>query len=395
MWASVAVLLVSRNVTIREAWGAIDWNIVLLYFGMLLVSEVFLFSKMPDFVASLLASKAKRVSVAMLFICFFTGVLSIALENVAVVLLVAPIALSIAKRCELNAVPLFIGMAISANLQGAATLIGDPPSMLLAGDANLSFNDFIVFHGRPGIFFAIQISAVVAGAVLFLVFRKYGKKMPSLGRERYSSLFPTILVLFLILSLIVSSSIDYDIHYMTGFICGIFGMFSFIWYIIRTRAKSLAQFLSNLDWQTGVFLVGIFILVEALTIAGLMADMANIILRISGSNPFIIYMSIVWIAVVLSAFIDNIPFLMAMLPVINIITLRLGIDPYPYYIGLLIGASIGGNITPIGASANIVAMGILRKNGYSVKFMDFVKIGLPFSVAAVCASSLFIWLIFQ
>jgi Na+/H+ antiporter NhaD/arsenite permease-like protein len=110
---------------------------------------------------------------------------------------------------------------------------------------------------------------------------------------------------------------------------------------------------------------------------GLMNDMANVILRISGSNLFIIYMSIVWIAVVLSAFIDNIPFLMAMLPVIKIITLQLGMDPYPYYIGLLIGASIGGNITPIGASVNIVAMGIIRKNGYSVKFMDFVKIVLP------------------
>jgi Na+/H+ antiporter NhaD/arsenite permease-like protein len=395
VWASVAVLLLSRNVTIKEAWRAIDWNIILLYFGMLLVSEVFLFSKMPDFVASLLASKAKRVSVAMLLICFFTGILSIALENVAVVLLVAPIGLSIAKRCEINAVPLFIGMAISANLQGAATLIGDPPSMLLAGYADLSFNDFIVFHGRPGIFFAIQISAVVAGSVLFFVFRKYGKKMPSLGRERYSSLFPSVLVLTLIASLIVSSSIDHDFRYMTGLLCGVFGVLSFIWYIIRTRSNSLSQFLSKLDWQTGVFLIGIFISVEALTIVGLMTDMANVILRISGSNPFITYMSIVWIAVVLSAFIDNIPFLMAMLPVIKIITLRLGMDPYPYYIGLLIGASIGGNITPIGASANIVAMGIIRKNGYAVKFMDFVKIGLPFSVAAVFASSLFIWLIFK
>ena len=147
VWASVAALLAFRLLSPKEAWYAVDWNIVMLYFGMLLVSEVFLMSKMPDYIATLIASRTKRVGVAMLALCAFTGALSIVLENVAVVLLVAPIALTIARRCELDPAPLFIGMAISANLQGAATLIGDPPSMLLAGHAGLTFNDFVINAG--------------------------------------------------------------------------------------------------------------------------------------------------------------------------------------------------------------------------------------------------------
>ena len=132
---SVLILLLSKSISARQALDSIDWNVMLIYFGMLFVGEVFLFSKMPDYLATLLASKTKRAAVAMLVVCAFTGFVSLFLENVAVVLLLAPIALSIAKKCEINPVPLFIGMAISSNLQGAGTLIGDPPSMLLAGFA--------------------------------------------------------------------------------------------------------------------------------------------------------------------------------------------------------------------------------------------------------------------
>jgi Na+/H+ antiporter NhaD/arsenite permease-like protein len=395
VWASVAVLVLLKLVSLKDALAAIDWNIAMLYFGMLLVSEVFLVSKMPDWIATFFASRAKSVGMAMLLICVFTGLLSTVLENVAVVLLVAPIALSIAKRCEADPAPLFVGMAISANLQGAATLIGDPPSMLLAGHAKLVFNDFFIFNGKPGIFFAIQIGALIASAILFLLFRKYDGKMPSLSKERYVSIVPSILVLSLVFTLAASSSIEHNFAYMTGSLCGIFGILSFVWYAVNSKMRGMAGFFSKLDWQTGVFLIGIFILVRSLTLAGLMEDVAGLILNVSGNDPFSVYLMIVWFSVALSAFIDNVPFLMAMLPVVSLITTRLGVPPYPFFVGLLIGASIGGNVTPIGASANIVAMGIVRRTGRAVKFGEFVRIGLPFSVVAVLGSSLFIWFVFM
>ncbi|MEW5814352.1 MAG: SLC13 family permease [Spirochaetota bacterium] len=394
VWISVFILLLLGILNPKQALQAIDWNVILLYYGMLFVSEVFLFSKMPDYLATLFASRAKRMSAAMVIICAFTGFISIALENVAVVLLVAPIAMSISKKCDLNPIPLFIGMAVSSNLQGAATLIGDPPSMLLAGYAKLTFNDFFIFKGKPGVFFAIQIGALVSFIVLFLLFKKYNKKMPRLEKERYLSIVPALLVIVLITTLIVSSSIEHNFTYMTGLICSVFGLLSFIWYTVKNNNKNLKEFLNKLDWQTGLFLIGVFILVKSLSVVGILDDIAALILVLSGQNVFIVFLLIVWISVFISAFIDNVPFLMAMLPVIQLISAKLGINPYPLFISLLIGASIGGNITPVGASANIVAMGILRKNGYSVRFFDFVKIGFPFTIATVTASSFFIWFVF-
>ena len=144
-----------------------------------------------------------------------------------------------------------------------------------------------------------------------------------------------------------------------------------------------------------MFLIGIFVLVESLAVVGLMEDLAGYILAAAGSRPFAVYVLIVGVSVLLSAFIDNVPFLLAMLPVCRLITEQIPINPYLLYLGLLLGASVGGNVTPIGASANIVAMGILRKQGHGVRFGQFVRIGLPFTLAAVAASTLFGWLIYR
>jgi Na+/H+ antiporter NhaD/arsenite permease-like protein len=395
VWGAAAVLLALRLLGPLEALRAIDWNVVMLYFGMLLVSEVFLFSKMPDHLATLFAARAKNVGAAMVLLCLFTGLLSVTLENVAVVLLVAPIATSISKKCKINPVPLFVGMAVSSNLQGAATLIGDPPSMLLAGFAKMNFNDFFFMNGRPAIFFAVQLGAGVSALVLLYLFRRYDKKLPSLEKESFISIVPSLFVVLLVASLVASSSLKHSIPNMTGLLCVAFGVLSFVWYLLHTKGGELRRFASALDWQTGVFLMGIFVLVRSLSAQGLMEDAARLILSASGNNPFAVYLMIVWISVFLSAFIDNVPFLVAMLPVVRIVTGKLGVAPYAMYFGLLLGASIGGNITPIGASANIVAMGILKKQGYKVKFMEFVRIGFPFTVASVIASSFFVWLVFR
>lgn len=394
VWTAVALLLILRLFTLREAWRAIEWNVLFLYFGMLFVSEVFLISKMPDYLATIVAGKAKTTGIAMVIICVFTGFLSIVLENVAVVLLVAPIALAISRKADIHPVPLFIGMAVSSNLQGAATLIGDPPSMLLAGAAKLTFNDFFFYDGKPGIFFATEIGALAATFVLFILFRRYHKPMPGLKRESFVSIVPTLLVLLLIISLVLASSLKHDFEYMTGLLCVAFGVICFLWYVFHSRGREMKAFFSRLDWQTGVFLAGIFILVESLSAAGLMDDLAAFILRISRGSPFMVYLLIVWFSVFLSAFIDNVPYLMAMLPVVQVLTPKLGVNPYLLYLGLLLGASVGGNITPVGASANIVAIGIMRKQGYPVKFFEFMRIGLPFTIFAVITSTLFAWLFY-
>ncbi|MFH0963429.1 MAG: SLC13 family permease [Planctomycetota bacterium] len=394
LWAAVALLLALRIETVAQALDAIDWNVILLYFGMLFVSEVFLYSKMPDYLATRIASRTQSVRLAMVLLCVFTGALSIMLENVAVVLLVAPIGLSIARKCGISPVLLFIGMAVSSNLQGAATLIGDPPSMLLAGFAKMNFNDFFVVAGRPSIFFAVQLAAIVSAIVLYFLFRDYERRMPPIEKEEHVSVVPTILVGLLVAALVAGSCIDHGFAYMAGTLCCVFGVLSFLWYLWHSSAAQLRDFVSKLDWQTGLFLIGVFVLVESLAVTGVMKEIADFILRVAGSRPVFVYVLIVGISVLVSAFVDNVPFLVAMLPVTAILVERTAMSPYLLYFGLLLGASIGGNITPIGASANIVAAGIIRKQGYPLKFMEFVRVGLPFTLASIGASALFVWLVF-
>jgi Na+/H+ antiporter NhaD/arsenite permease-like protein len=395
VWSSVLLIILTGVLGIKQSLMAINLNVILLYFGMLFISELFLYSKAPDFLAEIFASKATKVWGAMIIICGVTGILSIFLENVAVVLLMAPIALSVATKCKINPVPLFIGMAITSNLQGASTLIGDPPSMLLAGFAKMNFNDFFVINGKPGIFFAVQIGFIASLFVLYFFFKKNKADMPPLEKEKPITIIPSLLIVLLVGLLIASSSVEFDISYLNGLICFVLGLVACLWYFFyHKREETMGSFFRKLDWDTGIFLMGIFILVESISANGILNYISDFILAIGGGRVLLIFGIIVLVSLIISAFVDNVPFLLAMLPVVQIVTASLGADPYLFYFALLIGASVGGNITPIGASANIVAMGIMKKKGYHVSFGEFVKIGLPFSLVAVLCACAFLLFVF-
>lgn len=395
VWSSVIFILLFGVLDRHQALASINLNVMFLYVGMLFISELFLYSKMPDFLAEIFASRAKKVWGAMLIICAVTGILSIFLENVAVVLLMAPIALSVAKKCNINPVGLFIGIALSSNLQGAATLIGDPPSMLLAGFTNMSFNDFFFIGNKPSIFFAVQLAFIASLFVLYFVFRKENKLMPELKEERPRTFIPSLIVILLVFSLIVSSSFETSIDFLAGLICLFFGAIGFVWYVFHyQREEKIRAFVKKMDWDTAIFLAGIFVLVESISANGLLDYVSDFILSVGGENVLLVFFIVVLFSVVLSAFVDNVPYLVAMLPVVKTVTETMGANPYLFYFGLLIGASVGGNITPVGASANIVAMGIMKKRGYNVKFMEFVRIGLAFTLVAVLAACIFLWFVY-
>lgn len=395
VWISVAMILLLGVLTGKQALSSINLNVMFLYIGMLFLSELFLQSKMPDFLAEIFTSKAKKVWGAMLILCAISGILSIFLENVAVVLLMAPIALSISTRCKINPVPLFIGIAISSNLQGAATLIGDPPSMLLAGFTGMNFNDFFFINGKPGIFFAVEIAFIASLFVLYFFFRKNKNNMPKLKKEKPKTFIPSLFLIVLVISLILSSFVETNLYYLAGLICLVFGLTSLIWfYFYKEREEDMKDFVKKLDWDTAIFLAGIFILVESISANGLLNYISDFILSLGKGNILLIFIAIVSISVLVSAFVDNVPFLIAMLPVVKSVTESLGTNPYLFYFGLLIGASVGGNITPVGASANIVAMGIMKKQGHEVKFMEFVKIGLLFTLVGVLAACVFLWFVY-
>jgi len=390
-----AVLLVlSRTLGLKEAFFAINWNVMGIFVGTLAVADVFMESRVPAYLAELIVDRARNTCWAILYICALTGFISAFVENVAAVLIVAPIALALARKLKINPTNMMFAIAVSSNLQGTATLIGDPPSMLLGGFAKMTFWDFFFYKGKPSIFFAVELGALVSFLVLYFFFRKEKEKVKLILVEKVKSWAPTVLLVSLVILLALSSFFDAGFSYMAGIICMVFGVISLVWAKMFHKAE-IIQNIKKLDWDTTLFLAGIFIIVGSITSSGWIKTIADSLSGAVGENIFLGYSVLVFISVAVSAFVDNVPFLAAMLPVAISMSQTLGISPSLFLFGLLIGASLGGNITPIGASANIVACGLLKKEGHPVRFMEFVKIGLPFTLAAVSAAYLFIWFIWK
>ena len=201
------------------------------------------------------------------------------------------------------------------------------------------------------------------------------------------------MIIGLVSSLIISSFITRKPTYTLGAICIFWGILAVVWH--HRKHREALDLVKGLDWQTFFFLIGIFILVGSLTINGIINDVANGMIKIAGASKILSFILLIVVSVVVSAFVDNIPYVIAMIPVAQLMASSMGTSPYPFLFGLLIGACAGGNITPIGASCNIAAVGILRKSGYRVSFMEFVRIGLPFTIVAVTIASLFIWLVWM
>ncbi|MDD4179977.1 MAG: SLC13 family permease [Candidatus Margulisbacteria bacterium] len=387
---SVLLLLLTMTLSPLQTFWAVNWNVMGIFFGMQLLANIFIESRVPAFIAEVIVDRAGTVAWATLLICILTGIISAFVDNVTTVLIVAPIALALARKIKINPTSMIIGIAISSNLQGTATLIGDPPSMLLGAFAKMRFVDFFFYHGRPSIFFAVELGAIASFVVLYFIYRHYKERVKLIPVETVTSWVPALTLGALILCLSFASPLNIP----AGLFCLAFAAFALVWKRVSTGAKVFGQ-IKALDWDSIFFLAGIFILVGSLTLTGWIAVLAEALTGIVGNNLFFGYTLLVFFSVFVSAFIDNIPFLAAMLPVAISISARLGVPPQLFLFGLLIGASLGGNITPFGASANFIACGLLKKEGYPVKFMDFVKIGLPFTLAAVFAGYVFIWFVWR
>lgn len=391
-----AVLLVAtRTLTLRQAFvEGVNWNVMGIFVGTLIAADIFIESRCPAYLAEVIVNRAPSTAWAVLFICMLTGFISAFVENVATVLIVAPVALSLARKLHLNPVNMMIGIAISSNLQGTATLIGDPPSMLLGGYAKMTFIDFFIYKGRPSIFFAVELGAIASFFVLYYVFRSHRERVPLEPVEQVRSWVPAVLLVLLIGVLAGTSFFDKGFTFLAGTVCMAFGLAMLLWAKIAHQVH-FRKSIASLDWDTTFFLMGVFIIVESLTVTGWIDRVSTNLSDLIGTNVFLGYSLLVLVSVAVSAFVDNVPFLAAMLPVGVEMAAKMHLAPSLYLFGLLIGASLGGNITPIGASANIVAGGLLRKEGYNLTFRQFARISVPFTLAAVLPAYLLIWFVWS
>lgn len=376
--------------------GAIDFNVLLMIAGTMGIVALFIESKMPALLADLIMERVPNVKWAAVAMSLFAGVISAFVDNVATVLMVAPVALEVCRKLKVNPVPFIIAVAVSSNLQGAATLVGDTTAIMLGSSLDMSFADFFWYKGRPGIFFAVELGAVISAIILAILFRREKAPIPEgAKRTKVTDYVPAGLLVGTVALLIVASFIPNKPAVTNGLICCGLLVIGLIHTIIKKKSFSaVIPPLKAIDFETIGLLFGLFLMIGAITEQGVIDAAARLLAKAGGGNVFVLYTVIVWASVLISAFIDNIPYVATMIPVIGGLAATLGVDPTVLYFGLLSGATLGGNCTPIGASANITGIGILRREGYEVKNSDFLRIGIPFTISAVVPAYIFIWIMF-
>ncbi len=394
--ASALVFVVTGMLSLENVFASIDFNVLLMIAGTMGTVALFIDSRMPELLADLIMSKIPNVKWAIVAMSLFSGIISAFVDNVATVLMVAPVALEIAKKLKVNPVPFIISIAVSSNLQGAATLVGDTTAIMLGSALDMSFMDFFWYKGRPGIFFAVELGAMLSAVIVAYLFRKEKAPIPKSDElTKVNDYVPTVLLGGTILTLIIASFIPNKPAITNGLICCAILLVGLVYNLIRKKTvKAVVSPLKTIDFETIGLLLGLFIMIGGISEQGVIDAAANLLAKAGGGNVFVLYTVIVWASVLISAFIDNIPYVATMIPVIGGLAAALNIDPTVLYFGLLSGATLGGNCTPIGASANITGIGILRKEGYTVKNSDFFKIGIPFTLAAIIPAYILLWIMY-
>ena len=391
---AAAIMVIGQVLPIGKVLPAVDWNVLMMIFGTMVIVDYFIESKMPNKIAEALLRVSPNIMWVTIIMSLFSGLISAFIDNVATVLMVAPVGLAICKKLKINPVPMIISIAVSSNLQGAATLVGDTTSIMLAAADNMNFNDFFWMNGKLGIFFAVELGAVLTIPIMMLLFRKNRAKVTSNEHTKVTDYVPTITMLGHVVLLIIASFIPDTPAITNGVICMACGILTIIWELIKQKSTDgMVHSLKTMDYDTMFLLIGLFIVIASIKEVGVINDLADLIANIGGNNKFLLFTIVVWGSVLISAFIDNIPYVATMLPLLASVAGAMNVEPHFLFFGLLVGATLGGNLTPIGASANIAGVGMLRKEGYEVGFSDFMKIGVPFTLAAVLAGYLFVWFI--
>jgi len=384
--ASMGLLILLGVVSPQVAFfTTIKWDVLGIYWGFMMVSMIFEESRIPALLAVKIIRHAKKEKYAIFLICVLTAFLSSFMENVGAVLMVAPIAVALAKKMKSNLFPYMVAVAISSNAVTTITMIADPPSLILAMQTGMKFFDFYWFQGRLGLGVITFFGVVAALLSLIVIFRKMNKAVKAPEEK--------IDVDYLPLVIFVGGIVALAFGPYFGISPGMIGVS--IGFIALAIGKQRRKMVTDFDWNSFFFIMGIFVVVGSLEITGLLNDFVGGIGGLGISSPAMMLAIIIWISVAASSFIDNVPYTILMIPVCNQLAAMMNVNPFLFLFGMLIGTGIGGNITPVGATVNVFACGILEKNGYKVKFRDYVKISLPFSVIAVVVCQIllqFLWI---
>ena len=396
-------MLALRLLTFEDAVHSVDLNVLFLLVGMMMSVYTLSQTGFFEWVATSLAKKSggNPVKIALLFLTA-TMIMSAFLDNVTTIILMAPVTILIMQLLEISPVPLLILEAISSNIGGTATLIGDPPNILVGSQAGLSFNDFII-NASPAILVAYAVFALTA----YLLVRK-AWTVPDAVKIRVTEAMPELAIIdkkkmiraLAVLGIII---LGFFTHSLTGIETGIIALTGAMLMLFVCQVEVDHSFL-HVEWNVIFFFIGLFIIVAGLEVNGVIEWLGKSLLGMAGSNHFLLCIIILVGGALISTILNNIPFTMAMIPmikqIIDTVAAQQGLtDPAmieqqiasPLWWSLVLGVCLGGNGTLIGSSVNVVAAKVGGKNGYPISFMHFTKYGFPFMLQSLAISILYIW----
>ena len=399
------VMIVSRAVPYEESLKAIDMNVIFLLLGMMVIVGVMAQTGVFEWLAIHLARLAKGNGLVIM--CSFlvmTAVVSAFLDNVTTIILVAPLTILVTQILEIPTKPLLILEAVFSNIGGTATLVGDPPNILIGSKAGLSFNAFIV-NLTPAILIVLAVSLAVVG-------RMYYKAMRSseAGKDRIRRAKPALAILqpvelkrslAVFVGVIVGLFVGRLIHIEPGLLALAGGVA-----MALVNKREAHEVLGYVEWNTIFFFVGLFMLIFGLEHNGVFEMMGKELLHMTGGNLLVTALAILWFSAIASAIVDNIPLVMAMIPLVQSMTpvfaRQMGLEGQetliaqqisnPLFWSLALGACLGGNGTLVGASANVVISQIAKRNNHGFSFWEFSKLGFPLMILSLVLCTGYIYL---
>lgn len=389
----VAMILL-RIIDQEEAFAAIDFNVIFLLVGMMVIASITGETGAFQWLAIRSAKLARGNATAiLLLLALITAVASATLDNVTTVVLMAPLTLFVAREMELNPVPFLVSQVMASNIGGTATLIGDPPNILIGSAADLSFTDFLV-NLAPVI---LLILALLLGA-FYVYFHNDLRTTPAV-RQRVMALdegevlsdIPLLRVSLAVLALtiagfVVAGATDYEPA--TVALLG-----ATVLMIVGRRHPQ--PVLREVDWQTIFFFVGLFIVVGGVEQAGLLERIGRRVADASGGDLTAATMLVLWFGALLSGIVDNIPYTAATIPVVEQLGREVGApsgSANPLWWALALGAGLGGNLTVVAAAANVYVMNVAERAGYKISFLLFLRYGVLTTVASVGVATAYLWL---
>jgi Na+/H+ antiporter NhaD/arsenite permease-like protein len=382
----------------EQVLGYIDFNTIGLLLGMMIIVAIMSNTGIFQYVGirAIKTSKGNLWKI-MVLLCVFTATVSMFIDNVTTVLLMVPIAISVLRSLSISPIPFIIAMVLASNVGGAATLIGDPPNIMIGSAENIDFNSFLVHMGST-----VAVSFITSLLLLRLFFRKELKASindrDGIMKENENAYLKDINTLKRSIGVLFGVIVLFAFHGILNLEPSIIALGGAAFLLIITRLPP-EQVLHEVDWTTLLFFTGLFIIVGFAQQSGLITLLSNLAISITNGNPWFTFLIVIWLSALASAFVDNIPFTATMIPVVHSLNenpiIASTFDSFqisPLWWALSLGANFGGNGTLIGSSAAIIAVGLAEKLHFRITFNQFLKVAFPFMILTVSVGTLMLFI---